>query len=172
MVKACNVTTGQLMISIYAINKRFAYNKELGTFTYISDSRFHKIGDIVGASTHGYIRLCFGYETYLAHRIAWLLVNGTWPKYHIDHIDGDKTNNAIRNLRDIQHVYNAQNVKSARGCSKTGLLGAWPSTSSCRFVSQIMANGTRKHIGTFDSAEDAHQAYLIEKRRLHDGCTI
>lgn len=65
------------------------------------------------ADKTGYRRIMLDYKMYLAHRIIWLLVYGAWPKYFIDHIDGNPSNNKIENLRDVSHSENLQNSRRA-----------------------------------------------------------
>ena len=54
----------------------------------------------------GHIRICIMRVKYLAHRLAWLYVTGSWPSQDIDHIDGDPTNNRFANLREVTHQEN------------------------------------------------------------------
>jgi hypothetical protein len=68
---------------------------------------------------------------FLAHRLAWLMVNGDWPENEIDHINGNKCDNSIKNLRHVSRLQNARNIKlridNSSGLSGLGLLpyGSW-----------------------------------------------
>jgi hypothetical protein len=97
-------------------------------------------------------------------------MTGEWPAGEVDHIDGDRTNNKWSNLRDVPRLENAQNKRRANANNRTGLLGVSPDKK--RFRAVITANGKRKTVGAFSSAEEAHDAYLAEKRRLHQGSTL
>jgi HNH endonuclease len=55
------------------------------------------------------IRIGLDGKLYVASRIAWLMYYGEWPSQLIDHIDGDRMNNRIRNLRDVSHTVNMNN---------------------------------------------------------------
>jgi HNH endonuclease len=55
------------------------------------------------------LRIGLDGKLYLASRVAWLLHYGEWPSLTLDHIDGDRTNNRIRNLRDVTHEVNMNN---------------------------------------------------------------
>lgn len=57
----------------------------------------------------GYIRVIFNYKPYYAHRIVWLLVHGEWPTEIIDHINRNRNDNRIENLRDTNRVVNGLN---------------------------------------------------------------
>jgi hypothetical protein len=65
---------------------------------------------------------------------------------------------------------NQQNRKTATTGSKTGLLGV--SEGKNRFQARIHVNGKQKTIGWFKTAQQAHEAYINEKRKVHPGCTI
>jgi hypothetical protein len=110
-------------------------------------------------------------KEYRVHRLAWLHVHGVWPSAEIDHIDGIRTNNAIANLRDVDRATNCQNMRKALPANKgSGLLGVYPSDNKWR--ARITVNNRAVGLGTFDSKETAHEAYLAAKRTLHGGCTI
>jgi hypothetical protein len=103
--------------------------------------------------------------------LVWLWVNGSWPIGEIDHIDGDKLNNRIANLRDVDRATNTQNSKKARRNNKSsGLLGSYKSGN--RWQAQIRINGVCMTLGSFGTPEEAHAAYLGAKRLFHPGCTI
>jgi len=120
----------------------------------------------------GYRRIRVLGKAYRASRLAWLYVYGVWPQGYVDHIDGDRSHDAISNLRIVDALTNAQNQRRAHRDNQSGqLLGASLSDEG-RWVAQITANRKTRHIGTFNTAEEAHQAYLVEKRRVHKGCTI
>ncbi len=88
----------------------------------------------------------------------------------MDHLNGDASDNRLANLRDVPQEVNQQNQRRANADSKTGLLGASP--RGPRFQAAITTQGDRRYLGLFDTAEEAHQAYLTAKRQLHAGCTI
>jgi hypothetical protein len=70
---------------------------------------------------YGYIRVGVGGELFLAHRLAWFYVHGEWPS-EIDHIDRNRANNAISNLRSVTTSQNRQNSGLSRR-STSGVSG-------------------------------------------------
>lgn len=88
--------------------------------------------------------------TYYAHRVAWKWYHGSDP-HHIDHIDGNPSNNAIANLRSVSVDENARNRRLAR--SATGRVGI--SLSRGRYRADITVNGEQHFIGRFDTIEEA-----------------
>lgn len=120
----------------------------------------------VGSNCNGYLLCTINYRHYLVHRLAWLYTTGEWPEEDIDHRDDDKANNKWSNLRLATKSGNQENQKHAQASNlSTGLLGA--SSKGSRFQAQITVKGKRLHLGTFDTAEDAHQTYIEAKRKLH-----
>lgn len=124
-----------------------------------------KIGDEAGQkNTTGHLQCRMNGRLYLVHRLIWVLVYGCLPNCEIDHIDGDKTNNRLCNLRDVSHAVNMQNLNKAPSTSKTGLLGASIDKASGKFRGSIKINGKKVNLGLFKTASDAHEAYLHAKR--------
>ena len=130
-------------------------------------------------NSRGYIQVKADTHLLYAHRLAWLHFYGEWPADQIDHINGIRDDNRIVNLRDVSQQVNAQNQRKARrpavpSSFNTGLLGTYLCRKRWVFVAQIQNPITRRQIrlGCFATADDAHQAYLEAKRRLHEGCSI
>lgn len=161
------------MITQERLRELVRYCPETGVFTWKSSSSNRvKIGDVAGTlRKDGYFRIQIDGKLYFAHRLAWLYIHGNLPTYHIDHIDGNRCNNCINNLRDVDRLTNNQNIKHAQQNNKfTGLLGVTKHRS--KFMAQITINGIHKYLGCFDSAHKAHEVYLSAKRNYHKGCTI
>ncbi len=150
------------------------YDRETGVLRWLTrPSNSVQVGDVAGTPyMGGYLALKMGKRRYLAHRVAWLLAHGCWPAGVIDHIDGDKTNNALSNLRDVGSAVNAQNRRSAHKGNLSGYLGVSWRKDRCKWEASIKVDGKSQHIGFFKDAEAAHTAYLERKRRIHPGCTI
>ena len=151
------------------------YDVETGDFRWkVRSSKCVRLGEIAGASTsNGYTRLRLNGVEYLAHRIAWLYVYGEHPSNLIDHIDGNKKNNAIANLRVVTMSENSQNQKRAMSGNKCGVLGVTFEKQTKKFKASINIGGVvSKTLGRFNTAEEAHQVYLNAKRIHHAGCTL
>ena len=107
-----------------------------------------------------------------AHRLAWFMHYGEWPSGVIDHINGDPSYNRIENIRDVTAQVNAQNIRKAIKNSQSKLLGACWNKARHKWQTQIVANKKRYYLGLYDTPEEAHEAYIKAKRKLHEGCTI
>lgn len=147
------------------------YDPETGVFTWrVTRGRNAKAGDVAGWPDRGYVRIEVAGRTYRAHRLAWLYVHGVWSSQVIDHIDGNPKNNAIANLRDVSLAVNGQNQRKPRSGSQSRHIGV--NRSGARWRAQIFIGGKNKHLGLYDTPEQAHAAYLHAKRSLHEGCTL
>lgn len=120
----------------------------------------------------GYVKVNFDGKVRLAHRLIWALVNGQEPDGQIDHIDGNRANNKIENLRCCDNSTNMQNLKRARVDSATGVLGVSLCKQTGRYVSRIRSGSKYLSLGRFDSVQQASEAYISAKRQIHVGCTI
>ncbi len=133
------------------------YNRETGALTWkVSGARF-KAGDVAGSPSEGYYNICINYRLHKAHRLAWLMHYGLWPDGQVDHIDGNRGNNAIANLREATNRQNGRNRPKQRNNS-SGYKGVSPSNGKWR--AQITTSDGYQYIGTFDTPELAHAAYL------------
>lgn len=88
-----------------------SYDKKTGILRWRNPTCLRlKSGDIAGSVNNaGYWRVNFQGKTYSAHRIAWLLTFGNWPTQEIDHINRNRLDNRIANLRDVSRSENARN---------------------------------------------------------------
>lgn len=150
------------------------YDKETGLFTWRNPANPKWLGRIAGClkKDKGYVEIRVKGAQFKAHRLAWVVTYKKWPSDEIDHINGVRHDNRIANLRDVTKSGNICNLKGAKSNSKSGLLGVWYDRYTKRWESQIALNGKNKHLGRFNTPEEAHQAYLKAKRELHSTCTI
>lgn len=117
------------------------------------------IGDIAGSvSRRGYLTVMIGCRAYKAHRLAFLLYHGRSPEGVIDHANGDISDNRISNLRDATLRQNSHNRKKRIGTLHP-LKGIRYRKDRSKWQALITVDGKRLHLGTFNTAADAHQAY-------------
>jgi hypothetical protein len=121
------------------------------------NTRFSGSVALAYVGTYGYMKGSVNGVTLAAHRVAWAVYYGAWPDMYIDHINGEKSDNRIENLRDVNRVQNGQNSKiSARNTS--GIIGVGWHKASSRWIAHIGLNGTCKTIGYFSEFGDAVRA--------------
>ena len=151
------------------------YDPDTGTFyNVVARGARAQAGAIAGTRhSTGYWQIRLGGRIYLAHRLAFLYMTGEWPVAEVDHINGVHNDNRWVNLRDVSRACNVENQRRAHTRSKSGLLGASPhATMAGKWRASICSGRKVRNLGTFDTSEEAHAAYLKAKRELHEGCTI
>lgn len=129
-------------------------------------------GQIVGKTGHPVGRVHRNGYVYIhsrtlgnirAHKLAWRLHYGEWPAQIIDHINGDRSDNRIDNLRLVSHELNCHNSDKPGHSSKTGIRGV-----SAHPNGKFRAKFGHKQLGYFTTAEEAKAAYEEAKRkRVH-----
>jgi hypothetical protein len=157
------------------LRETLSYEPETGIFTWVRGRHGRRIGEQAGSlHSSGYIYVGAQGKKYSAHRLAWFFMTGKWPVAQIDHINGNRADNRIENLRDVSMGINMQNMRKAQVNNKSsGLLGVRKSShTQGKWLAEIWVDGRRKHIGVFSNPECAHEAYLNEKRKIHPGCVI
>lgn len=133
------------------------YDQSTGEFT-------RRNGLPAGTVNRGYLRIRVSGVRYPAHRLAWLIVFGEWPPDLIDHIDSNRLNNAIANLRLATYSQNATN----RARSKTARpRGVQYRVDTGRYQATIVLNGKRRSLGYYDCADEAATAYQRAALVLH-----
>ena len=142
------------------------YDKHSGEFFWSENQHRGVRGKKAGTlDKEGYVILSVKGKKYKAHRVAWFFVYGKFPDKEIDHIDGNKLNNAIKNLREATRSENQSNIYKPQSINKIGLRGVCKHRN--KFMADIKVNGKKIYLGLFDTAELAHQAYLSAKKELH-----
>jgi hypothetical protein len=106
---------------------------------------------------NGYISLKFLKKTTYAHRIIFLYHYGYTPNF-IDHINGNKSDNRIENLRDVTRCQNMMNVKKSSK-NTSGYKGVSFHKNRKKWIAQIKLNKKNFHLGVFESAEKAYEEY-------------
>jgi hypothetical protein len=129
-------------------------------------------GEIAGnINPEGYRSMSLDRRFYKAHRLAWFYVHGVWPPEQLDHINRQRDDNRIANLRLATNQQN--NANSVRQRNNTsGFKGVYFHKQKWRAM--IGISGKRVHIGFFSTPEIAHAAYLEKSREVfgdfsHDG---
>jgi len=115
-------------------------------------------GREAGANAGSSHNIIIRYKAYKAHRLAWLIVTGSWPLQLIDHRDLDPLNNKWDNIREASGTDNKANIRRLSN-NTSGFKGVSFYKSRNKYESYININGKRKRLGYFETAEEAHSAY-------------
>ena len=134
------------------------YDPDTGLFKWLDNYRKHAKGWFKGTPSNEYLEIRVNGKKYLTHRLAWYLMHGKFPKYFIDHKNGNTTDNRLSNLREATPQQNSQNCKG-RGTSFNKKARKWES--------RISVNRKDLFLGYFDTEEEARQAYVKGKKKYH-----
>ena len=146
------------------VKELFTYDENAGTLIRrITVSNNAKAGSVAGwVNGEGYVCVRVDRINHKVHHIVWLYVNGHWPKGVIDHINQNKQDNRIANLRDTTIQVNNIN-KGSRKDSKTGVVGVTWRERDKLFYAACKRDGKQNYLGSFKTLEDAAKA--VEKFR-------
>jgi hypothetical protein len=171
-----------MTISPSYLHECFSYSPETGTLTWRARPRQHfateRAWKITNASVAGkpirrvnsygysivHLRVDGKEREWRAHRIIFAMQTGVWPVGEIDHKNRIKDDNRWINLRLATHAENQHNRDIQRN-NTSGFSGV--TRNKGRWQARINADGKRRNLGRFDSAEDAHLAYLTAKALMH-----
>jgi HNH endonuclease len=124
-------------------------------------------GKLAFTSTEGtgyFTGMCFGKGCKL-HRVLWLLHTGSWPAAELDHIDQDRKNNAVCNLREVTHQENSKN-QSMKKNNTSGVTGVFIVPGPRKYQAQLRHNGKRVFDKCFHTLPEA-EAALAAARLAH-----
>ena len=148
------------------------YNPKTGVFIWkVVTGNRAKIGGVAGyiatdkPNNYRYRTIRIDKSAYRASRLAWLWMTGSFPnaEIEIDHKDGNSLNNRWCNLRLATKPQNQFNSKISKN-NKSGFKGVHLHGNG-RWRAQLQVNGTRVHIGVFNTPEDAHAAYCVAAKK-------
>lgn len=143
------------------LRRELSYDADSGLF------RRHKTGRILqGKQAGGYVSIRFNGRAHLGHRLAWLYAHSCWPAEQLDHINHDRADNRLANLRECTNQQNAQNMSRHRDNSGGHLGVSWMPKRG-KWQAGIGVNGGRINLGYHDTKEAALNAYAEAKRKHH-----
>jgi hypothetical protein len=153
------------MITQERLKQLLTYDPDTGMFTRRTYVRGHKVGEPVGFNWNGYWGIKVDGKGYQAHRLAWLYMYGEHPKQQIDHINRNKMDNRISNLRDVNRSRNRENQAAPYKNNKLGMQGV--SMYRSKYKAQIQIKGVVTYLGVYETADEAQQAYKNAKCKHH-----
>ena len=145
------------------LKKQLRYDRRSGIFIrLVSNSNAVKVGDIAGNIRKGYsgksyIDIDVNGIRYQAHRLSFLYINGLFPEFEVDHINGDGLDNSWCNLRPVTHKENGMNQRLSKN-STSKFNGVCWHTGTNKWRAYIKVNGCQYHLGLFDKKSLAIKA--------------
>lgn len=158
-----------MSLTLERLRELLEYSPETGVFVWKIKRKKVNPGDIAGTiKSNGYRNITINRHEYGAHRLAWLYVHGKFPARYIDHINRNKQDNRLVNLREATPQQNTHNRRGDKN-SKTGIKGVYFKPKNARrcFESWIMCSGKQHYLGRFKTAEEASVAYQAAATTLH-----
>ena len=152
------------MITQEELKELLDYNSETGVFTWkVSPARQVFSGDIAGTKRKdGYIQIKVKNELILSHRLAWIYMYGYLPKY-IDHINGQRDDNRIINIREVSNQQNSLNSKISKN-NTSGIKGVYWDKSRNKWTVRLSIDGKCKFFKRFNDLDLAK--LVIEEVRI------
>jgi hypothetical protein len=145
-------------------NELFTYKN--GSLFWKTYKRNRKMGCPAGTlSANGYLQVCVDGKSYYVHRIVWVL-HGNKPAPVLDHINGNKADNRIENLRAATYSQNGMN-RGSNSNSTTGVKGVYWYKNINKWRAIVQLNYKQHHAGYFDTKEEAAAAVTALRARLH-----
>lgn len=156
-------------LTLDRLRELLTYDPLTGVFVSNGSRGKVAMGKPAGTKNAGcYVQICLDGRVYLAHRLAWFLHFGHWPKLPLDHVNRVRDDNRIENLREATNAENQQNRVTPKACNKSSsYLGVSWSKAANAWQARIQTNKKQRHIGFFRTEKEAGAAYLEEKRRVH-----
>ena len=154
------------MISHEYLKAAIQYVASTGEFSWRIDTNKVKAGSIAGCvNAKGYQYIGIAGRLYRSNRLAWFYHYGIWPKGQIDHINGNRLDNRIKYLRDVDGATNQRNRKLGNKGSTSKLLGVSFHHPTGKWRAQISFGRKTRHLGLFQTEQEAHDAYKKERRK-------
>lgn len=135
------------------LQAKYKYNPETGELIH------RRLNRVVGFKNGKYLYVEADGESYPIHRVIWMYCYGSWPIYHIDHIDRDPLNNRIANLRDVPVVVNIANRDVSNDTGYKGVVAGTRSGGVVKYCARIRISGVMRILGWFATAKEAHEVF-------------
>jgi len=146
-------------LPLQRIRELLRYDEETGHLYWKIVGGRRAKGDTAAGYLHrlsGYVKIKIDYNIYFAHRVIYALASSQTSFGFLDHINGDRSDNRLLNLREVSSAVNAQNNKVRGTFLDRG-----------RWRSKIETNAKVTNLGSFNTEEEAHAAYLAAKKIYH-----
>ena len=122
--------------------------------------------EVLTTNAQGYRVVVLMGRQYRVHRVAWLMMYGKWPPELLDHVNGNRTDNRLVNLREATRAENNRN-RGMSGNNTSGFKGVTYNKDRNKWQAKIWRNNKAIHLGRYPSAQGAFAAYCKASREYH-----
>ncbi len=155
------------MITQEYLKEILDYSPETGLFVWKKANHGVRIGQHAGhTNERGYRIIGINYKVHRAHRLAFLWMTGKFPPQYVDHINMVKDDNRWINLRKATPGQNRANSGKNKNSTSEFKGAVWYKKAQ-KWYAQITVNSKSKHLGCFDTPEEAHKAYCKAADKYH-----
>ncbi|MDU7405660.1 MAG: HNH endonuclease signature motif containing protein [Citrobacter portucalensis] len=150
-------------------NDVFHYSGGNLVWRKVNKNRYNKVGDVAGrvSKTNGYLYVKVNQVTRSVHTIIWEMFNGTIPdRMEIDHINHDRLDNRIENLRLVSHQDNAKN-RSKTSRNTSGVVGVSWDKKRCKWYAFIKVDGVMRNLGMYSDFDAAVKVRVAAERKFN-----
>lgn len=167
MAKRVYVYNEASTLTVERVREFLDYDPKSGIFKWRKDKGTVRSGSIAGSKVaNGYVLIRLDKCQVFAHRLAWFYIYGEWPNEQVDHINGNREDNTLSNLRLASQSQNSCNGV-LRSTNTSGYRGVSWSKEKGKWVARIVKDRKQHVLGYFASKEEAYYAYLKAARELH-----
>lgn len=146
-------------VTIDRLRQALSYDRRSGRFTWLISAGKAKAGTFAGClDGQGYVTIGIDGHHYLGHRLAWAYVYGSWPT-GIDHRNGNRSDNAILNLREATTAENNRNIAKSRNEKSSKFKGVCWCKTNKTWNAYIRIDRRLKNLGRYGDEITAAQAY-------------
>jgi hypothetical protein len=156
-----------IKISKELLMEHYKYDATTGIFIRNKSTGGYRKKTVAGTfSKDGYIRITILGKQYLAHRLVWLYEYGEMPKHQIDHINGNRSDNRLSNLRAATNKQNMENINT-KSNSKSGIRGvySYKIKNTIKWGARLMHNYKTIHLGVFNDIDSAKRARKLGEEK-------
>ena len=148
-----------------------SYDPDTGVFMRRTrtSNRVDMSKPIGSMDTHGYLWASIDGKTYRLHRLAFTYMTGSINDCDVDHINMNRADNRFSNLRQVSRSVNMQNKRRPSSNNKSGFVGVCYDSRMEKYCAHIRFGGKNRYLGSFETPEAAHAAYVAAKRESHEG---
>lgn len=157
-MKPTDVNSG---LTVEILKQTLSYDPETGKWSWLNGRTARTDYELYinGEKTNPYHLLTLGRRNYLCHRLAWFYMTGSWPVEMIDHINGNKSDNRLCNLREATRGQNLANRHSLARHNTSGFRGVSPRKDNGKWRATIRDGKKIRSLGSFNTKEEAKSAY-------------